>query len=270
MRRQRSYLLSFSHIIITKRQKFIASVGILSVLLFLSEQLFGKSDFYITILLSLFAAFLFIFCEFPDIRRNYPLYLFTIPLFLFTLSIGLFYFLIPARILTRLLITIFYAIGLYSLFLSQNIFIVASLRTIPLLSGARIVSFVTTFVSYLLLDIVVFTLHLSLPLTALFIFLYSFLAVLQSIAISYEKSLKRTILWVLALSLALVEIAVILWFWPASPTMIAIFLAVFFNTIVGLSRTWLEKRLFKGALWEYIWMTVVVLFILLAFSSWRG
>lgn len=270
MKKNRVLLPWLNNATITKRQKFILSVGVLSSALFVSEQLFGKSDFYITIFLSVTASFLFLVCEYKDIKNNFSLYLFTLPVFLFSLAIGLFYFLIPGRILTRLLISSFYAIGLYSLYLSQNIFIVASLRTIPLLSGARIVSFVTTFISYLLLIIVTYSLHLSLLLTSVLVFIFSFLAVFQSIAISYERSLRKTVLWVIALSLCLLEVAIVLWFWPSSPAMIAIFLSVFFNTVVGLSRVWLEKRLFKGVLWEYVWITIVVLFILIAFTSWRG
>ncbi len=270
MRKARLQFIRLPFFAITKRQKFILSVGVLSIALFLSEQIFGKSGFYIAFALSALASALFLLCEYQDIGKSFSLYFFALPIFLYTIAIELFYFLTPGRIITRLAITILYAIGLYSLYLSQNIFIVASLRTIPLLTGARIVTFVTTFFSYLLLTIVSFSLHLSLPITALLIFSYSFVAIFQSIAISFEKSLLRTLLWVFALSVCLLQISIVMWFWPANPTVIAIFLSVFFNTFVGLSRVWLEKRLFKGALWEYIWVAVTALFILLAFTLWRG
>src|SRR5258708_4316136 len=239
MKKKRLHLPKIGGFSPTKRQRFILSVGMLSAGLFIAEQLFGKSGFYISIVLSFAAVLFFIGCEYQDIKNNYSLYIFALPIFLFTLSIGLFYFLIPSRVLTRLSLTALYALGLYSLYLSQNIFIVASLRTIPLLSGARIVSFVTTFFSYLLLCIVVFSLRLPLFLTTIVIFIFSFIAVFQSIAISYDKSIKNSLLSVTALSLCLVELTVILWFWPTTPMMIAIFFSVFFKTLVGLSRVFL-------------------------------
>jgi hypothetical protein len=74
--------------------------------------------------------------------------------------------------------------------------------------------------------------------------------------------------WVFALSVALVEVATLLWFWPSSPTVIALFLAGFFYTIVGLSHMWFERRLFKGILWEYVWVSCITFFVLILFTQW--
>jgi hypothetical protein len=32
----------------------------------------------------------------------------------------------------------------------------------------------------------------------------------------------------------------------------------------------LEKRLFRGVLWEYIWIAVIVFCIFIAFTTWKG
>lgn len=274
MKKRRLALLSMGFITISKRQRFVASVILCGVGLFVSENLLGKGGFYVTILLSLLSGILFFLSVFSDIKDKYSLYIFILPIFLYTLAVGLFYFLIPPQFLSRMLITVLYTVGLYSLYLSQNIHIVASLRTIPLLSGARIVSFVITFLSYFCLSAVLYTLSstLKLPIAvgSLMVFLFSFLTVFQSIALSYEKSLKQSLLWVLPLSLCLLEVAIVMWFWPTTPTVIAIFLTGFFYTIVGLSHVWLDKRLFKGVIWEYVWVAVLVFAMLLVFTSWRG
>ena len=52
IKRKKSFFLDIS-----KRQKFIISVVILSFVLFFSEQLFGKGGIYIAILLSIFTDF---------------------------------------------------------------------------------------------------------------------------------------------------------------------------------------------------------------------
>ena len=106
--------------------------------------------------------------------------------------------------------------------------------------------------------------------TALSLFIFSMLASFQTIAIIYEKSFKRAFLWVILLSLCLLEIGLVLWFWPATPTLLAVFLTGFFYMIVGLSHVWLDKRLFKGVIWEYLWVAVLTFLILVAFISWRG
>src|SRR3989337_2653891 len=98
---------------VNKRQKFVLSVVILAAGLFLSEYFFGKYNFFILIFLSFGSSVLFFFSVWTDIKKNHLFPTFILP-FIFTLSFGLFYSLMPSRILTRILITGFYAVGLYS------------------------------------------------------------------------------------------------------------------------------------------------------------
>lgn len=253
----------------TKRQRFIIAVLLLSAGLFFSEYQFGKGGVFLVFLLAFLTPIFLFIANYKDIKENFSPYLFILPFF-YSLSFGLFYFLVPARFLTRMLITSLYALGLYSLFLSQNIFTVASIRTIALLSGARIVSLVITIVSYFFLANIAFSLRLSILPTSLLIFIFSFFLILQSLwTITLENRFKPYFLWTLGLALCLFEMSLILWFWPASPTVIALFLTGFFYTIVGLSQAWLDKRLFRGVMWEYIWVAAVTFFVLVLFTSWR-
>ncbi len=251
-----------------KRQKFVAAVIVLSSVLFIAQFQFGASGFIFPIVFSVMTVLFLWWAIRSDLKENFTVNVFILPL-LYSLAFGLFYFLIPARLLSRIILTGLYAFGLYSLFLSQNIFIVGSIRTIALLSGARIVSFVVTLVSFFLLTNIVFTLHISaIPLIAV-IFIYSYLLIYQSIwSYTLQKTSQSVLLWVLALTVCLAEAAVALWFWPSIPTVIALFLTGLFYTTVGLSHVWFERRLFKGVLWEYVWVGVFVFFVLLLFTSW--
>jgi len=112
---------------IPKRQKFIISVITLSLSLFFSEQLFGKGGIYMAFLLSLFTDLFVFWAVRKDLEDNFSPQIFILPLF-YTLACALFYFLVPARFLTRIGMTSLYALGLYSLLLSENIFIVSSIR----------------------------------------------------------------------------------------------------------------------------------------------
>jgi hypothetical protein len=255
---------------ITKRQRFIISVLILTLGLFFSANTRNSQiEVLITsLVLSLLTVAFLYWSNIKDIAESYSQSLFILPFF-FTLSFSLFYFLppIPDRLLYRLLVTIGYGIGLYSLFLSQNIFIVASIRTIALLSSARLVSTVLSTVAYFLLSLTVFSLHLFLFPTAFIVFVFSFFLISHALWIyTLEKPLFAQATWVAVLSLCLFEISLILWFWPSLPALIAAFITGFFYSVVGLSHLWYEKRLFKSALWEYVWLTGLTFFILLFFT----
>lgn len=251
-----------------KRLRFISSVIILSLGLFISEHFLGKSGVYIILALSVLTPLLLYFSLRKDLKDNFFPQIFILPFF-FSLSFGLFYLLVPARYITRIIMTGLFATGLYSLFLSQNIFTVSSIRTIALLSSARTVSVALTLLSYFFLSNVVFSLHLNIFLTILMVFLYTFPIVVQSIWIyTLEKKLFSSFFWVISLTVCLLEVTILLWFWPSTPTLIALFLSGIFYSVLGLSHVWLEKRLFKGVIWEYIWVMFIIFIVLVFFTSW--
>lgn len=265
---QRKKLRNFlGRVLFSKRQRFILAVVILSLGLFISEYILGKSAISIVFILSLLTVgFLFLTLR-EDLKDNFSPQVFILPFF-YSLAVGLFYLLVPARMVTRVGITSLYALGLYSLFLSENIFTVSSIRTIALLSGARTVSLVLTLLSFFFLSNVVFSFHINVLITLLLIFAYSFLIVLQSIwTYTLEKNPLSEIFWVLSLTFCLVEVAVFLWFRQGSPTVLALFLTAIFYVLIGLTQAWFEKRLFRGIILEYFWVTVVSFIFLILFTN---
>lgn len=247
------------------------SVGILSIFLFFTESQSQITGLLIALVLALASSILLYWSIRSDLKNaesDYPYTVLILPFF-YTLAFVLFYFLVPSRILSRVVLTGLYGVGLYSLYLCQNIFTVGSIRTIALLSGAKIVSFVLTLLSFFFLSNIVFTLHLPIYVTAPIIALYTIFLVFQSLwTYALVKPGFSLWGWSGAITLCLLEIATVLWFWPSSPTVIALFMAGFFYTIVGLSHVWLERRLFRGVLWEYVWVGAVVFFVLQLFTSW--
>jgi hypothetical protein len=79
--------------------------------------------------------------------------------------------------------------------------------------------------------------------------------------------LTSEIFWVLSLTFCLVEVAVFLWFRQASPTVLALFLTAIFYVLIGLTQAWFEKRLFRGVILEYFWVTVVSFIFLILFTN---
>ncbi len=253
---------------IDKRQKFVIAVATLSLGLFFSELRFNQWGIGITLLLPVMTTLFLLWAIWRDIRENKSYHVFILP-FLYSLSFGFFYLLTPSTLLSRSVFALIYAFGLYSLFLSQNIFIVSTSRTIQLLSGARIVSFVITLVSYFLLTNIAFSLHFILIPLMVLIGLYTYALVYHSLwTYTLQKYPQPLRMWASILTVCVIEVASLVWFWPSNPTVTALFLTGFFYSIIGLSHIWFEKRLFKGIMWEYVWVGTIVFFVLLLFTSW--
>lgn len=257
----------FLRFLTNKRQKFIFSTFILSVGLFIAEFTLGKSAIVMVVALA-FLSSLFLYISLRnDLKDNFVPQVLILPFF-YSLALGLFYLLVPARLLTRIGMTFLFAFGLYSLYLSENIFAVSAIRTIQLLSGARTVSLVLTLLSYFFISNVVFSLHINIFLTLLLVLIYTFPIVLQSVwTYTLDKSIFSSVFWVSCISICLIEISLILWFNLASPTVIALFLTAIFYIILGLTHAWFEKRLFRSVIFEYFWVSIIAFIFLILFSG---
>lgn len=255
---------------LSKRGKFVLCVLLLSSGIFFSEYISGR----VVILIGLFLASLTVFLLYMVLRsdlekKSYLSPIFILP-FLYTLSFALFYVLVPSRLLTRIVVTAVYAFGIYSLFLTQNIFAISTLRTINLLRSARIVSFVITiFVLFFLLNIV-FSLRLPLFLTPVLVFILSWLMSAQFLWSYAESKDSNSSVFTFSFVIAFMmgQLAVILSIWPVTAAIYAIFLTGMFYTYSGLSHAWMERRLFRGVLWEYVWVGFLSILFLLVFSRW--
>src|SRR4030042_3522557 len=115
----------------SKRRKFVV-VSLLLCLGLLGIQLIGVEYRYQAIALLGVASFVLSALALgEDLQGVEWLTVLTLPT-LYPISVGLFYFLLPERIVTRLLILVFFGVGIYALLLTENIFSVAAIRTIQL------------------------------------------------------------------------------------------------------------------------------------------
>ncbi len=265
--RKNRYIKNTLRFLTNKRQKFIISTLALSLGLFAAEHILGKSAIAIVLVLSFLTSFFLYFALRKDFKDNFVPQVLILPFF-YSLALGLFYLLVPARFITRIGMTFLYALGLYSLYLSENIFAVSAIRTIQLLSGARTVSLVLTLLSYFFISNVVFSFHINIFLTLLFVLLFTFPIVLQSVwTYTLDKNIFSSVFWVSCISICLIETSIFLWFNLASPTVIALFLTVIFYVILGLSHAWFERRLFRSVIFEYFWVSVIAFIFLILFSG---
>lgn len=254
---------------LSKRGKFVLSVLLLTVGLFFSELLTGPLLILVGFVLSVLTVFLLYIALKDDIKPSilYPIII--LPFF-YTLSFALFYSLIPERLLTRIILILVYSFGLYSLFLSQNIFAISAARTINLVRSARIVSYVLTIFVLFCMASIIFSLRLPVFITPFLIVLVSFLLSFQSLWAYTEdrENTKDVTVYSGFIALMMGELSLILAVWPVTAAIYAIFLTGLFYTYLGLSHTWLEKRLFKSVLWEYVWVGVLSIVFLVLFAKW--
>ncbi len=252
-----------------KRQQFVIAVLILSAGVFMSEYFTGTKLFITSFLLATITDVFLIFILRKDIKGTFFGPILILPFF-FTLAFPFFYALVPERLLSRLLITLIYAFGLYSLFLTQNIFAVSGIRTINLLRSARIVAFVITLLVFYFLVNFIFSLRLPVLLTPIAILPLSFLMNVQSLwSYSLDTTQVRAISWfAVSIAICIMQLSYILVLWPVNASIYSLFLTGIFYTYSGLCHAWLERRLFKGILWEYVWVGFISVLFLVIFSKW--
>lgn len=254
---------------LSKRGKFVLFVFVLTLGVFSSEFLTG-TFLILAGLVMAFLTVLFLYIALHEDIKPSTFYPVVILPFFYTLAFVLFYSLIPSRLLSRLIVTSVYAFGLYSLFLSQNIFVISAARTINLVRSARIVSYVITIFVLFCMASIIFSLRLPVFMTPILIAIVSFLLSFQSLWAYTEdrENTKEVTVYSGFIALMMGELALVLTVWPVTAAIYSIFLTGLFYTYLGLSHTWLEKRLFKSVLWEYVWVGTLSILFLVLFSKW--
>ncbi|OGG14667.1 hypothetical protein A2773_02695 [Candidatus Gottesmanbacteria bacterium RIFCSPHIGHO2_01_FULL_39_10] len=204
-----------------------------------------------------------------DIRGIERITLFILPVF-FTLSVSLFYFLLPVRWLTRLPTVVFFAIGMYAILLSENIFNVAANRSIQLLRAAQSVGFLLTLVVFFLFVNIIFSFHLAIPLNFLLLFVISsilFYQLFWSTLLTTGIGKKLVVLSIIC-GFSIGELAYVFSFWPIKTTIMALFMSAVFYSIGGIVQESLLEKLFKGVVREYMWVTILIFILVVLGTRW--
>lgn len=253
-----------------KRQKIVFSSLILSVGL-LSTQLV---PFYLTykfiFALGILAYLLSLWSLLEGINKLKAVVLMILPT-LFTLSVASYYFLLPIRWLTRLPVAFIFGLSFYSLLLAQNVFNVASIRTIPLYRAASTVAFLFTLITAFLLFNVIFSFNLFFIWNGVVISLLSFPLILQIIwSVEMDSLSSSVILTSVFLSLVIGEVALSLSFWPILGPMGSLLLSAVVYLILGVITHHMRDRLTRGAVTEYLGVAALIFIVAFFTTSWSG
>ena len=189
---------------------------------------------------------------------------------MFVASVSLFNFLLPEKILTRLILIVLFAIGMYAILLTENIFTVSALRTIQLLRAAQALGFLfSLIVSFLMFD-TIFSFYFNPFYNFLLIFLVSIPICLQGVwSGSLEEKLNLQI-WKYTFSLAFIigQGAFFVSMWPVNIIVTSLFLVTILYVGLGLIQQAMAGRLFKATINEYMRVGVLVFVILLVMGNW--
>lgn len=256
---------------LNKRQKIIITSVILTLGLLSTQLVDFNLRFRFIAGLSVLAYVLSLWALWEGLSITKAIVLLILPTF-YVLAVSSFYFLLPVRWLTRLPVALAFGLTFYLCLLSQNVFNVASIRTIPLYRAASTASFLFTLLSAFFIFNVIFAFELLFLWNGVAVFLISFPLVLQviwSIDMS-EKLTAANIVQSLILALVLAELALSFSFWPMPTTIWSLSLSSAMYVVLGLTTQVLRGKVSKRVVWEYLAIGVVVLLVSFFTTSWTG
>ncbi|OGG11467.1 hypothetical protein A2Z00_02885 [Candidatus Gottesmanbacteria bacterium RBG_13_45_10] len=256
---------------LTKRQQFVIVMFFLAAGLMLTQLVTTDLRYPMVIGLSLFTYITSAIVLREELAGIEWLSLLTLPT-LFTASVALFYFLLPARWLTRVPFVVLYGVGMYALLLTENIYNVAADRTIALLRAAHSIGFLLTLVTYFLLVQTVMAFRFPFYINTLAILPISFFLVFQSLwsAVLEEHVSARTWHLTIVVTVVLAELALVCSFLPIKSTLEALFLTTSFYSMVGMAQQYLVEKLYKKTVVEFFTVCAIVFAIVLMTTHWRG
>ena len=244
---------------VEKRFRFVISVGIMTVaMLFATFFFFDKAWLFIPLFILISYCLVF-YSILEGVEKLEWIMLFLMPV-IFTVSLYFFYFLFPVRWLTRLPFVAIYAISFYALLLTSNIFNVGAEKNLQLYRAAFSVNyFFQTFVAFLLFNIL-FSLRQDFIFNGLAVgVLVLPLAVQLVWSIKLDLALDRQIvLYGLFLALLLMQLGIFVSFVPFRSSVASLLLAASYYSFTGLTTAYLDNRLFKNTVREYLFVLAFV------------
>lgn len=254
---------------IGKRQRFIISSFILTLLMLVSSFFSLDQALYFFILLLLCVYFFTFFSILEGIDHVEWLMLFLIPIY-FTLTFYFFYFFLPGRWLTRLPYVSIYAVSIYAILLSSNIFNVGATKNLQLFRAAFSVNFLYITLTVFLIANVILSFNLY-PIYNFFLFLIILFPLIFQLLwsidprVDLQADLKK---YAFVISLIIAEVALIFSFVPIKPTVLSLLLTALFYSLSGLFHAYIENRLFRERIREYIFVLLFVAAITILSLRW--
>ncbi len=254
---------------IEKRLRFVFSAVFLTIMMLISTFFpFDYSIFFIALFIIL-AFILTYFSLLEGVEKIELFTLFFMPIIL-TVSFYLVYFLFPIRWITRLPFVLIYGISIYAVLLCSNIFNVGVEKSLQLYRAAFSINYFYQMVVIFFLLNTLFSFKLNFFLNALAIAIIAFLFGIQLVwTVKLNLYLDRNIKFLgLFIAIVLSEIAIIGSFVPLKASVFALLLTSSYYSLAGLVYNFVDQRLFKETVREFVVVWLIVLAITLLSISW--
>lgn len=268
-----------SKLSLNKRKKIIIATMILTFGLIATTHtnLFIFLQFRIILGLAILAVLLTLWALWEGMNKTKAFVLLILPV-LYMIAVPSLYIagqqVWQIRWLTRVPAAILFGLSFYCLLLSQNVFNVASMRTIPLYRAASTASFVFSILTASLLYQVVRVFELPFYLNGIAVFAISFLIILQALwtVRMEEKIPAKLLIYSFILALILAEYAIVLSFWPIAKfsLMWGVSLSAALFIVLGLAIDKLRDRLFGREVALYLGFGFLAVLFLFFTTSWTG
>lgn len=267
----------------SKRQKFVISSLLLAVTSFFVQYVGIEFRYWAILGLSLFSLVISFWALREGLTKSAVLLSLVLPVF-FTVGAQLFflgfesssnfYLLLPGTLAVglKVLFNIGFAVGLYALFLTGNIYNVATARTIQLLRAAHAVGFVLSLATCFFLFNWLLGLRTDFYVNSVGMGLLSIPLFLQGFwSIELEDKLSKEIIYfTVSLSLLVAEFAMVLSFWPITVPVASLTLTSVVYIGLGIGQAKLQQRLFEKTVREYLIVGLLVFSAMFLTARWGG
>lgn len=254
---------------VEKRVRFVVSALILSSLLLFSTFFFFDKVWIFIPLFIIASYILAYFSVLEGIEKYERFTLFLMPICL-TVAFYLFYFLFPFRWLTRVPFTFVYGFSIYAVLLTSNIFNVGAEKSLQLHRAAFAVNyFYQAIITFLFLN-VLYSFRLNFIFNGLLIFIVIFPLSVQLLwSVKPKINISRKIIhYSFLISILIAQIGIVLSFIPLQPSIYSLFLSACYYSFSGLIYHYLDERLFKQTVREYLFVLCFVVAIMLLSIQW--
>lgn len=256
--------------LIDKNIRFVISSAVMTALMLFSTFFFFDKAIIFLPLLALTSYIFAYFALLEDIEKIEWLMLFIMPV-IFSLVFYLFYFLLPIRWLTRLPLITIYGISYYAILRTANIFNVGVEKSLQLYRAAFSINFFYHAVVVFCFSNFLFSLKLNPYFNGLIIFVSGIIMATHlfwtiRLNLHLEKENWR---FGLLTALVLAELTISVSFMAFEVSILALLVTVTYYCLTGLTYSYLDERLFKETVREYIFVLSFVFFIaLLTWLRW--
>lgn len=249
---------------IEKRYRLVISALFLTSLIVISTFFsFDRAIIFLPILIVL-TYFLTYFSLIEGINKVSWFGLFLMPQLL-TVAFYFIYYLFPGRWLTRVPFSIIYGISIYAVLLCSNIFNIGVEKSLGLYRAAFSINFFyQTIVSFFIFNLI-FSLKQNFLINMLAVGIVGFILGLHLYWTIRLKKQIETETWHFSLITGLIlgEFAMIISFVPLKTPIYSLFLTSSYYSLAGLTYSYIDQRLFKETVREYVSVFIFVFIITL-------